>query len=122
MIRSRGRSHTALRTLHFYWRATMLQWPIFLCAILTTLGFVFFVSYVNPLIVGKIVDLVGVGNVQPSEVYSVFGPYMILLVVVNVVGQACGKLQEFFTMKVDIHANYELSTLVFETLSNQSMA
>lgn len=94
---------------------------MFACAVLVTLGFVFFLSYMNPFIVGKIVDLVSAGRVEPDQVLAVFGPYMVALVAVNVLGQACSKLQDYFAAKVEIRANYELATMAFDTLSNQSM-
>lgn len=112
---------TAVRTLQFYWHATALQWPMFLMAVLTTLGFVFFLSYMNPFIMGKIVDLMGAGPVDPGDVLETFGPYMAAFIVVNVVGQACSKLQDYFTAKVEIRASYELATRAFDALSNQSM-
>lgn len=121
MKQSGKKPPVALRTLHFYWRVTALQWPMFLCAVLVTLGFVFFLSYMNPFIVGKIVDLVSEGRVEPDQVLAVFGPYMAALVAVNVLGQACSKLQDYFAAKVEIRANYELATMAFDTLSNQSM-
>ena len=121
MADAERKTPTALRTLHFYWRVTALQWPLFALAIITTLGFVFFLSYMNPFVVGKIVDIVGAGGVGPDEVLPVFGPYMAALIGVNVVGQACSKLQDYFAAKVEIRASYELATLAFDTLSNQSM-
>lgn len=121
MSKSSNKSPSALRTLYFYWRATTLQWPLFLCAVLSTLGFVFFLSYMNPFIIGKIVDLVGSGRVESDQVLVVFGPYMVALVVVNILGQTCSKLQDYFAAKVEIRASYELATKAFDTLSNQSM-
>lgn len=121
MSKSSRKSPSALRTLYFYWRATTLQWPLFLCAVLSTLGFVFFLSYMNPFIIGKIVDLVGSGRVESDQVLIVFGPYMAALVVVNILGQTCSKLQDYFAAMVEIRASYELATKAFDTLSNQSM-
>lgn len=121
MDRTPNKQPTALRTLHFYWQVTALQWPIFLMAVLTTLGFVFFLSYMNPFVMGLIVDVVGEGRVQPDQVLPVFGPYMAALIAVNVLGQACSKLQDYFCAKVEIRANYELATRAFDALSNQSM-
>lgn len=121
MKRSESKPPVALRTLHFYWKATTLQWPMFLCAVVVTLGFVFFLSYMNPFIVGKVVDLVSAGRVEPDQVLNVFGPYMIALVAVNILGQTCSKLQDYFAAKVEIRASYELATRAFDTLANQSM-
>lgn len=121
MKRSESKPPVALRTLHFYWQATTLQWPLFLSAVVVTLGFVFFLSYMNPFIVGKVVDLVSAGRIEPDQVLNVFGPYMIALVAVNVLGQTCSKLQDYFAAKVEIRASYELATRAFDTLANQSM-
>ncbi len=121
MKRSESKPPIALRTLHFYWQATTLQWPFFLSAVVVTLGFVFFLSYMNPFIVGKVVDLVSAGRIEPDQVLNVFGPYMIALVAVNVLGQTCSKLQDYFAAKVEIRASYELATRAFDTLANQSM-
>ncbi len=121
MSRTNDKPPVALRTLHFYWQVTALQWPLFLCAVLVTMGFVFFLSYMNPFIMGKIIDLVSAGRVEPDQVLPVFGPLMLALVGVNVLGQACSKLQDYFASKVEIRASYELATRTFDTLSNQSM-
>lgn len=94
---------------------------MFLCAVLATLCFVFSLTYMNPLIVGKIVDRVGAGAVAPDQVFVVFGPYIVVLILANVVGQVCSKLQDYFAAKVEIRASYELATMAFDTLSNQSM-
>ena len=115
MSRTNDKPPVALRTLHFYWQVTALQWPLFLCAVLVTMGFVFFLSYMNPFIMGKIIDLVSAGRVEPDQVLPVFGPLMLALVGVNVLGQACSKLQDYFASKVAIRASYELATRTVDT-------
>jgi len=117
---SKQRSVTA-RSLHHYWRATASQWPTFLFGLLATVGFVFFLSYMNPYIVGLIVDRVAEGTVAPDQVFTVFGGAMVAFILTNAVGQACSKLQDYFAARLEISANYELATHVFDTLSNQSM-
>lgn len=112
---------TALRTLQLYWQATASQWPVFLMAVITTLCFVFFLSYMNPYIVGKVVDLISAGQGESGDVFSEFGPYVLAFVAVNVLGQACSKLQDYFTAKVEIRASYDLAVRAFDSLSNQSM-
>ncbi len=112
---------TTVRTLQFYWQATVSQLPMFLMAVLTTLCFVFFLSYMNPFIVGKIVDLISAGHGESGDVFSEFGPYVLAFVGVNVLGQACSKLQDYFTAKVEIRASYDLAVRAFDSLSNQSM-
>ncbi|MEG2557852.1 MAG: ABC transporter ATP-binding protein, partial [Raoultibacter sp.] len=112
---------TVRRTLHRYWSVTALQWPMFLLAVLSTSGFVFFLSYGNPFIVGLVIDRVNVGGVAPEQVFSAFGPYILALIATNVLGQICSKLQDYSIWKLEIRANYELATNVFDILSNQSM-
>ena len=62
---------------------------MFVADVAVTLGYVFFLTFANPLIVGAIVDLVSEGDVAPNEVLPTFGPYIIALVAVNVAGQVC---------------------------------
>ena len=111
----------ALRTLRYYWSVTRIQLPLFVANVAVTLGFVFFLTFANPLIVGRIVDLVGAGNVDADEVLPVFGPHILALIGVNVAGQVCSKLQDYTCARLEIRAGYELGRLAFDTLSNQSM-
>jgi ATP-binding cassette subfamily B protein len=109
------------RTLHYYWRVTAVQWPVFLLAVLSTLGFIACLSYGNPYVVALIVDRVGAEPVAADQVFTVFAPYIIALIVLNLVGQVCSKLQDYSVWKLEIRASYELATHAFDTLSNQSM-
>lgn len=109
------------RTLHYFWSVTRIQLPMFVLDVAVTLGYVFFLMFANPLIVGAIVDRVGAGGVAAEDVLSVFGPYIAALVAVNVAGQVCSKLQDYACAKLEIRAGYELGRLAFDTLSNQSM-
>lgn len=109
------------RTLHHYWRVTVLQWPMFAGAVLATLGFVFFLSFGNPYVMAKIVDRVSAGPIAPEQVFNVFGPYIAALILTNLLGQFSSKFQDYATWKLEIRANYELATYAFDTLSNQSM-
>lgn len=109
------------RTLHYYWRATLSQWPVFLLALVSTLAFVFFLSYGNPYVMAKIVDRVSESPVSADQVFPVFGPYIAALIACNLLGQIGSKLQDYSVWKLEIGANYELSTYAFDTLSNQSM-
>ena len=102
-------------------KATWRHWPYFLLGILTTLGFSFFLSFANPMIVAKIVDIVGSGKVGRGEVFQIFGPYIAALIGVNVLGQICSKTQDYSVFKLQIAVYYDLSLQVFDTLSNQSM-
>ncbi|WP_308623179.1 ABC transporter ATP-binding protein [uncultured Enorma sp.] len=109
------------RTLHYFWSVTRIQLPMFVLDVAVTLGYVFFLTFANPLIVGAIVDRVGAGGVAAEDVLPVFGPYIAALVAVNVAGQVCSKLQDYACAKLEIRAGYELGRLAFDTLSNQSM-
>lgn len=112
---------TVLRTLQRYWSVTKTQLPIFLLGILATMGFVFFLSYGNPYLIGKVVDRVTQGPVAKGQIFSTFGWLIAGLVATNVLGQFCSKLQDYCVWKFEIRASYELSNIVFDTLSNQSM-
>ena len=68
-----GRSVTR-RTLERYWEVTTIQGWTFLANVLVTLGYVFFLTFASPLVVGKVVDLVAEGGVGPDRVWEVFGP------------------------------------------------
>ena len=109
------------RTLHYFWSVTRIQLSMFVLDVAVTLGYVFFLTFANPLIVGAIVDRVGAGGVAAEDVLPVFGPYIAALIAVNVAGQVCSKLQDYACAKLEIRAGYELGRLAFDTLSNQSM-
>ncbi|WP_293816590.1 ABC transporter ATP-binding protein [uncultured Parolsenella sp.] len=115
-----GRSVTR-RTLERYWEVTTIQGLTFLANVLVTLGYVFFLTFASPLVVGKAVDLVATGGVGPDRVWEVFGPYVALFVGANVAGQVCSKLQDYTCARLEIRASYELARRSFDVLSNQSM-
>ena len=115
-----GRSVTR-RTLERYWEVTASQGWMFLANVVVTLGYVFFLTFANPLVVARIVDLVAAGNVGPDRVWEVFGPYVALFVGANVAGQVCSKLQDYTCARLEIRAAYDLARTSFDTLSNQSM-
>jgi len=119
--KQRKRQSTVRRTLHYYWGVTKVQWPMFVLALVSTLGFILLLTYGNPYVMGLIVDRVGGDPVAPDEVLTVFGPYIIALILINVFGQVCSKLQDWSVWKLEIKANYLLATQTFDTLSNQSM-
>ena len=109
------------RTLGRYWAVTASQGAMFALNVMVTLGYVFFLTFANPLIVGLVVDRVAAGDVAANEVWSVFGPYVALFVLANVAGQVCSKLQDYACAKLEIRAAYDLARTSFDTLSNQSM-
>ncbi|MCL2826625.1 MAG: ABC transporter ATP-binding protein/permease [Eggerthellaceae bacterium] len=109
------------RTMHYYWRVTSQEWVLFLFSVISTLGFVFFLSYANPYVVGLIVDRVSEGPIAPDQVFTVFGPYILMLIGANALGQFFSKMQDYTVWKLELKVNYALATHVFDTLSNQSM-
>lgn len=109
------------RTLERYWEVTTIQGWTFLANVLVTLGYVFFLTFASPLVVGKVVDLVAAGGVGLDRVWEVFGPYVALFVGANVAGQVCSKLQDYTCARLEIRASYELARRSFDVLSNQSM-
>ena len=109
------------RTLGRYWAVTASQGAMFALNVMVTLGYVFFLTFANPLIVSLVVDRVAAGGVAANEVWSVFGPYVALFVLANVAGQVCSKLQDYACAKLEIRAAYDLARTSFDTLSNQSM-
>ena len=121
MSKDAKKPSTTMRTLHYYWWVTAKQWPMFVLSLISTLGFVFFLSYANPYVMGLIVDKVSEGPVASEEVFTVFSPYIFMLIGANVLGQVFSKLQDYTVWKLELRANYALATHVFDTLSNQSM-
>ncbi len=110
------------RTLHYYWIATRKHLGLFLGLLASTIGFVGLLTYGNPYVMSLIVDRVSAGAVPADEVLPVFGPYIAALILINVFGQACSKLQDLTAWKLQIAANYDLATMAFDALSNQSMS
>lgn len=115
------RLSTIKRTLHYFWQITKLKPAPALLGIISTIGFVGLLTYANTYVMSLIVDRIQVGPVESSQVWNVFGPYIVALIVINVIGQACSKLQDYAIFKLEINGNYNLARLCFDTLSNQSM-
>ena len=88
---------------------------------MSTIGFVGLLTYANTYVMSLIVDRIQLGPVEPEQVWEVFSPYILALIGVNMVGQACSKLQDYAIFKLEINGNYNLARLCFDTLSNQSM-
>ena len=110
------------RTLHFFWRATRRHLGWFLGLLASDIAFVALLSYGNPYVMSLIVDRVAAEPVASSEVFSVFGPLIAALVCINLFGQAASKLQDLTLFKLEIAVAYDLDTLCFDTLCNQSMS
>lgn len=110
------------RTLHYYWQVTRRHFGLFSLLMVSTFLFVALLSYGNPYVMSLIVDKVSAGPVSSSEVLSTFGPFIIALIAINVFGQAASKLQDFAMYKLQIAASYDLATMSFDALCNQSMS
>ncbi len=109
------------RTLRRFWDVTKTQPGITTLSVISSVGYIVLLSFVNTYVMGLIVDRVQAGHVAPDQVWQVFGPYIIALIIVNAVGQVLSKLQDYTVYKLEINGNYRLSRLCFDTLSNQSM-
>lgn len=116
-----SKKSTARRTLHYYWAATSKHLGLFIGLMLSSIGFIVLLSYGNPLLMSMIVDRVSETPVAPDQVFEVFGPYVIALIAINLIGQACSKVQDYTSFKLEIAASYDLATEAFDALSNQSM-
>ncbi|WP_432762702.1 ABC transporter ATP-binding protein [Adlercreutzia aquisgranensis] len=111
------------RTLHYYWLVTRRHLGLFAGLVVSTIGFVALLQYGNPYLMSLVVDRVSEGStVAPDQVFSAFGPLVLALVLVNLVGQACSKLQDYTLWKLEIAVNYDLATMAFDALANQSMS
>ncbi len=112
---------TVGRTLYYYGKEVMKHWPFFILGIGASFGYVFFLTFLNAIAVSNIIDKVGSGAVSADNVLMEFLPDILLLIGANVAGQVCSKLQDYSVWKLEILGYYDLSTLVFDRLSNQSM-
>ncbi len=117
-----GKDKTVVRrTLARYWATTRAHGGLFAADVVASIALCGLVSFGNPYVMAGIIDRISAGPVATDEVLPVFGMAVAALVVINVVGQACSKFQDYATWKLQIHANFDLATLCFDTLSNQSM-
>ena len=113
---------TTRRTLHYYWQVTRKHKGLFWGLIVSTFLFVALLSYGNPYVMSLVVDRVSEGGVSPDEVFSTYGPYIVALIAINVFGQAASKFQDYTLYKLEIAAAYDLATMSFDALCNQSMS
>lgn len=109
------------RTLQRFWEVTRLAPGSAALALITSVGYIALLTYANTYVMGLIVDRVQQGGVPADKVMEVFGGYVLALFVINALGQAFSKLQDFSVYKLEINGNYRLARLCFDTLSNQSM-
>lgn len=110
------------RTLHYYWAVTRKHLGLFIALMLSTFSYIALLSYGNPYVMSLIVDRVSASPVPADQVFDVFAPYIAGLLAINVVGQAASKLQDYFLYKLEIAVNYDLATMCFDALCNQSMS
>ena len=112
---------TVRRTLQRFWDVTRAQPLIVFLSVFSSSGYIFLLTFANTYVMALIVDRVQAGPVAGDQVFEVFGPYILALVLVNLVGQILSKLQDYTVYKLEIAGNYHLARLCFDTLSNQSM-
>ncbi len=110
------------RSLHYYWLATRKHLGLFIALVASTIGFCGFLTYGNPYMMSHIVDRISADPVTPAQVFEVFGPYVVALIGINLAGQACSKLQDYTLWKLQIAVNYDLATMAFDCLCNQSLS
>ena len=110
------------RTLHYYWQVTRKHLGLFIALMAATFSYIALLSYGNPYVMSLIVDRVSASPVAADQVMSVFAPYIGALLAINIVGQTASKLQDYFLYKLEIAVNYDLSTMCFDALCNQSMS
>lgn len=113
---------TTRRTLHYYWAVTRKHIGLFAALMLSTFAFVALLSYGNPYIMSLVVDRVSADPVPSEEVFTAFGPYIAALILVNLLGQTASKLQDYTLYRLEIAASYDLATMSFDALCNQSMS
>lgn len=112
---------TVRRTLQRFWDVTRTQPLIVFLSVFSSAGYIFLLTFANTYVMALIVDRVQAAPVVGDQVFEVFGPYILALVLVNLVGQILSKLQDYTVYKLEIAGNYHLARLCFDTLSNQSM-
>ena len=122
MARSFGSQETTRRTLHYYWHVTRRHLGLYIAMLLSTMGYIALLSYGNPYVMSLIVDRISAEPVAADRVFEVFGPFIVALLLINVIGQASSKLQDYTLWKLEIAVSYDLATMCFDALSNQSMS
>ena len=115
------KKNTAGRTMYYYGRTLLKHWQFFLLGILTSFGYTYCLTFLNAQAVSDIIDKVSGDSIAGENVLRTFLPAILMLVIANVIGQICSKLQDYAVWKLEILGYYDLSTLVFDALSNQSM-
>ena len=109
------------RTLSWFWWVTRKKPFAAFMAVFTSVAYTALLNYANTYVMSLIVDRVQAEPVVAAQVFQVFAPYVIALLLVNAIGQTCSKLQDWSVMQLEMNGNYHLARLCFDTLSNQSM-
>ena len=104
-------SQTIRRTLHWFWWVTKKKPFATFMAVFTSVTYTALLNYANTWVMGLIVDRVSAEPVPAAQVWEVFAPYVIALLVVNAVGQTCSKLQDWSVMQLEMNGNSSLSSL-----------
>ncbi|MFC2647175.1 MAG: hypothetical protein ACFNZW_04310 [Coriobacteriaceae bacterium] len=68
------------------------------------MGYVVLLTYVR----GLIIDRFQADPAPPDQVFSVFGGYILALLIVYAVSQALSKLQDYSVYRLEINGNYKL--------------
>lgn len=84
---------TVRRTLQRFWDVTRTQPLIVFLSVFSSAGYIFLLTFANTYVMALIVDRVQAGPVAGDQVFEVFSPYILALVLVNLVGQILSKLQ-----------------------------
>ncbi len=113
---------TARRTLHYYWLVTRKHLGLFALLMAATFAFVALLTYGNPYVMSLIVDRISASPVDADHVFTEFAPYITALIAINVAGQTASKLQDYAMYKLEIAVAYDLATMSFDALCNQSMS
>ena len=96
---------TVRRTLHWFWWVTRKKPFAAFMAVFTSVTYTALLNYANTYVMGRIVDRVSAEPVPATQVWEVFAPYVIALLVVNAVGQTCSKLQDWSVMQLEMNGN-----------------
>ena len=99
------------RTLRRFREVTRMKPGAAFLAVFTSIAYVALLIFVNTWVMGLIVDRVQASPVAADQVWEVFGPYILALLLVNLVGQVCSKLQDYAVYKMQINGNYHLARL-----------
>lgn len=95
---------TVRRTLQRFWDVTRTQPLIVFLSVFSSAGYIFLLTFANTYVMALIVDRVQAGPVAGDQVFEVFGPYILALVLVNLVGQILSKLQDYTVYKLESRA------------------